>query len=179
MPSVNEMIGDILRREGGYVNHPADRGGPTNYGITQRTLSGWLGRPASVEEVRTLDEATAREIYERNYLAGPRIDTLPDRVVPFVFDGAVNHGPRRAVMLLQSVINQAGFGPVSEDGLIGPKTRTAVEKADAEMQDWLLAALVEERRNFYRRIVAASPSQQVFLRGWLNRLNEFDVEVAA
>ena len=61
MPSVDEMIDDILRREGGYVNHPADRGGPTNYGITQKTLSRYIGRAALTSEVKNLSEDVARE----------------------------------------------------------------------------------------------------------------------
>lgn len=174
MRTVEQMIGDVLRREGGYVNHPADRGGPTNFGITQATLSAWLGRPAGVEDVKALDEATAREIYEVRYLTGPRIDTLPARVVPFAFDAAINHGPRNAVRMLQRVVNEAGFGPGDVDGVVGPQTRRLAEQADAAMDDFLLAALVEERRNVYRRIVAAEPSQAVFLDGWMNRVAEFE-----
>jgi hypothetical protein len=43
------------------------------------------------------------------------------------------------------------------------------------MGDWLLAALVEERRNFYLALVERHPEQRLFLRGWLNRLAEFEV----
>ena len=31
----------VLRWEGGYVDHPADPGGATNYGVTQRTYDAW------------------------------------------------------------------------------------------------------------------------------------------
>lgn len=33
-----EILNDVLRREGGYVHHPSDRGGPTKFGIAARTL---------------------------------------------------------------------------------------------------------------------------------------------
>jgi lysozyme family protein len=179
MHSVQEMIDDILRREGGYVDHPADRGGPTKYGITQRTLSVYIGRAALASEVQALSEAVAREIYERNYYIAPRIDRLPETIQPFIFDCAVNHGPRRAVKFVQSVCNQAGYTPLlSVDGAMGPKTKKAAEWAEGDMGPYFLPALLEERRNFYRLIVAQRPSQEVFLAGWMNRVDEFEMEVA-
>lgn len=172
--SVESLLDEVIAREGGYVHHPADRGGPTKYGITQRTLSEWLGRPATVDEVRRLDEEAAREIYVARYLAGPRIDTLPSEIVGQVFDMAVNHGPRRAVRLLQEVLNLAGWR-VNIDGVIGPETRRSAFEAEAAMGPFLANALADQRANFYRRIVAGDPSQRVFLDGWLARADAFRV----
>jgi lysozyme family protein len=174
-PAVDQMIDDVIRREGGFVDHPDDRGGPTNFGITRATLSRHLGRPATVDDVRRLGRATAREIYRRDYLEGPRIDQLPARIRPFVFDAAVNHGPGQAIRFVQRVCDAAGFGPLAIDGACGPRTALAAAAAERAMGDWLLAALVEERRNFYLALVERRPAQRVFLAGWLNRLAEFDV----
>lgn len=179
MDTVDDMIDRILAREGGYVDHPDDRGGPTNFGITQKSLSRYLGRAATVNEVKTLSVDVAREIYERNYYIAPSLNTLPSGIQPFLFDSAVNHGPRRAIRFLQSVCNQARYSPqLSEDGAVGPNTRRAANWADREMGVVLLKALFEERRNFYRIIVEASPSQRVFLKGWMNRVDEFERELA-
>lgn len=179
METVDEMIDQILVREGGYVDHPDDRGGPTKFGITQKTLSLYYGRAATVSEVKQLSVEVAREIYERNYYLGPSLNTLPPRIQPFLFDSAVNHGARRAIRFLQSVCNQAGYTPrLSEDGAVGPNTRRAANWAEREMGEVLLKALIEERRNFYRVIVEARPSQQVFFRGWMNRVDEFERELA-
>jgi lysozyme family protein len=174
-PAVDHMIDDVIRREGGFVDHPRDRGGPTNFGITQATLSRHLGRPASADDVRRLSRAVASEVYRRDYFEAPRLDRLPARAQPFVFDAAVNHGPRRAIRFVQQVCDAAGFGPLAIDGVCGPRTAQAAGEADRVMGDWLLAALVEERRNFYLALVQRDPGQRVFLRGWLNRLAEFDV----
>jgi len=177
MVSINTMISDILFREGGFVDHPSDRGGPTKFGITQKTLSAYYGRAAMRSEVEALSEEVAREIYERNYYIAPRIDKLPESIQPFIFDCAVNHGPRRAIKFVQSVCNQAGYQPqVSEDGAMGPNTRKAAEWAEKEMGELFLKALIEERRNFYRAIVEARPSQNVFFAGWMNRVNDFERE---
>ncbi|MEO1043786.1 MAG: glycosyl hydrolase 108 family protein [Pseudomonadota bacterium] len=172
--SVDGMIDAILEREGGFVDHPNDRGGPTNFGITQATLSGYLGKPVTRQKVKDLNVDLARDIYETQYYLAPRINNLPEPIQPFVFDCSINHGPRRAIRFVQSVCNDAGFGPLIVDGVIGPATRLAANSALAKMGDWFLAALVEERRNFYDAIVRNDPSQEVFLRGWMRRADEFD-----
>ncbi len=170
---VNELIKDVLVKEGGFVNHPADKGGPTNFGVTQATLSRFLERAVTVEEVRTLDLQTARDIYELRYYRNPRIDKLPEAIQPFVFDCAVNHGPRRAIKFVQNVCHEAGFGPITSDGLMGPKTKAVADVCYSAMGEWMLLALIEERRMFYLKIVENNPSQKVFLRGWMNRANSF------
>ena len=172
--SIEAMIDDVIRREGGFTDHPADRGGPTNFGITQKTLARYLGRETTREDVRRLSRELAAEIYRRVYYLAPRIDTAPRSIRAFLFDSAVNHGPRRAVRFLQQVCNAAGFGRLSVDGLMGPATRRQAAAAEKRMGPWLLAALAEERRMFYRLIVERDPSQRVFFKGWMNRLDEFD-----
>ncbi len=179
MKSIESMIKDILRREGGYVNHPADRGGPTNFGITQKTLSLYIGRAALVSDVQSLKSDVAAEIYEQNYYYKPGVHKLPEPIRPFIFDCAVNHGPRRAIKFVQNVVNEAGREPpLDVDGAMGPNTRAGTEWSLAQMGEYFLAALIVERRNFYRVIVANNPSQRVFLRGWMNRANEFAVDIA-
>lgn len=84
------MLDGIIAREGGFVDNPADHGGATSYGITQAALSTWLGRPASVAEVRALDVDTAKAIYARNYFTAPHLDQLPTLIQPVMLDAAVN-----------------------------------------------------------------------------------------
>ncbi|HSA81105.1 MAG TPA: glycosyl hydrolase 108 family protein [Geminicoccaceae bacterium] len=172
--AVDRMIEDAIRREGGFVDRPADRGGPSKFGITQATLAGSLGRAATSRDVEALSPDQARQIYRRDHYHGPRIDRLPARIQPLIFDSAVNHGPGRAIAFVQQVCNLAGFGPLVVDGLCDPKTIRAAHDAAWAMKDWLLAALVEERRNFYRAIVARDPGQAVLLERWLAHLREFD-----
>lgn len=177
MATVDEMIDDILEHEGGFVDHPADRGGPTNFGVTQGTLSDWLDRSATVEEVRNLDVADARKIYRTNYFEKPRLHLLPEPLQAQAFDIAVNMGPSRAVKLIQSTINSAGFGPIAVDGIMGPTTATKAADAQRAMGPLLNDAIVEERKAFYVRICERDPTQKVFLTGWIRRAESFLVEL--
>lgn len=175
---IEQMIDEVLSKEGGFVNHPADKGGATKYGITQRTLAKYLEKSVSVDEVKALDVETARDIYELRYYRAPRIDRLPPELQPFLFDCAVNHGPRRAIKFLQLVCNEAGYGPLTVDGLMGPKTKAQANACLEYLQQWMLLALIEERQMFYLNIVDHNPQQQVFLKGWLKRAKSFLPELA-
>lgn len=170
---IETLLDDLIRREGGFVDHPADRGGPTNFGVTQRTLSRFRGHPASREDVRNLSIETAREIYHLKYITTPRFDRLPAMVAEFVIDTGVHSGQRTAAKMLQRVLNESGFGPLDVDGRAWALTRQAAERAEAAMGDYLLAALILERLRFLRALIAADASQKVFETGWINRLKSF------
>lgn len=138
------ILDAILRREGGYVNDPADRGRCTNRGITIATLRDWRGRSVTCDDVRKLSEQEARDIYHARYLA-PFVGVDPT-VKPQVVDIAVNSGVLRARTLL--ALAQQSPKPLN-------------------------TALTIERLKFYARIVAADPTQSKFIKGWINRAVEF------
>lgn len=175
--SIDEILDTVINNEGGFVNNPSDAGGPTKYGITQATLSNYLGRDATIDDIKNLSIDDAKEIYQRKYYTEPRFDTLPVDLQPVVVDTGVLYGTRRAVIFIQTVINEAGFGPIDVDGTLGPQTRAAVTKAFNEMQGYFINAIVDERINRAQQIVANNPSQQVFLKGWTNRAESFRVPV--
>ena len=96
-PRIKAMIKEIVAKEGGYVNHPNDRGGATKYGVTQATLSSYLGKPASIQDVKELSLSLAEEIFYVRYYLQPRIDALPDKLELPVFEMSVNAGQRTAL----------------------------------------------------------------------------------
>jgi lysozyme family protein len=179
MKTVDELIDEVLHREGGYVDHPADRGGPTNHGITLKVLSQYIGYAATENDMKTLDVQVAKDIYEKNYYYGPGIQKLPQQIQGFIFDCAVNHGARRAIKFVQKVCNDAGYKPTLDvDGAMGPNTLKGAQSVQDKMKDQFLLALFEERKNFYRTIVEHDSSQRVFLNGWMNRVMEFEKDFA-
>lgn len=148
----------IFAREGGYVNDPHDRGGPTNLGITQATLSAYRGRKVSIDEVKKLGKNEARIIYRTQYWDTVRGDELPLGLDLMVFDMSVNSGPSEAAKTLQRVLG------VTADGVIGLKTMDAISKGKA---DSLILAYYKERLAFYKQI----STWRRFGEGWTNRLN--------
>lgn len=143
-----------------FVNDPLDRGGPTRYGITQLTLSHYLGRPATVDEVADMTLETASAIYRQLYWTPLKLDQADSAVATALFDAAVLCGPSRAVKLAQRVLQ------VKDDGLLGPLTSSALSRADR--QDFLLQ-YVPQLVQFFLHIVTYDPTQAKFLEGWTRR----------
>jgi lysozyme family protein len=168
-------IQEIIDNEGGYVNNPADRGGPTKYGITQKTLSNYWGIQATEQQVKDLDIKVAKEIYETNYLSKPRIDKLPEGLLQtLVLDMAVNHGPKRGIRILQNATNKTGLNSrLKPDGILGPKSRASIYKCLEYLGYYYTNLICKQRDLFYYRIVRARPSQEEFINGWLTRSNSF------
>jgi lysozyme family protein len=179
-PRIYQIIKETIENEGGYVNHPHDRGGPTNYGITLNTLRSYLGYKCSVSELKLMTKEYAVIIYESLYYLKPRIDLLPNEIEAQVFDWGVTSSPLVAVRQLQIVLNsiakKLGFATIDVDGGIGPKTADLANLVCKAIGCAMLNnAIAAQRKSFYRRIVAVRPSQSVFLRGWLSRASKFEV----
>lgn len=165
--TTDTLIGDILRREGGYVDHPADTGGPTKYGITARTLGEWrsLNRPATRAEVQALTRAEAETICRLRYLERPgfhRIAYAPLQAQ--MVDFAYHSGPALAVRWLQRVIG----APVT--GVFDATTAAELGRHDQRIVN---DALVAARLYMVERVTDTTPSQRVFEEGWEGRALEF------
>ena len=166
MTSTQDIITGILQREGGFVDNSADKGGATNLGITQATLSAYRGAQATVEDVQNLTRAEAAAIYTSLYINKPGFNQLEDdSVKAFMVDWAVNSGPSTAIKHLQRLLP-----PCVCDGVLGPATARLANQCDQSM---LLVHLVDLRLEFVKDIVAANPSQAQFLAGWEKRINSF------
>lgn len=156
-------ISVVLRHEGGYVDDHADPGGATNYGLSSRFLKS-LGLDV---DVRSLSQADAISIYKQHIWDKNNYDLISDReVATKIFDLAVNMGPRQAHTLLQRALRACGERDIIEDGILGPRTLTATNRASPQA---LLAALRSEAAGFYRLLAAQKPMLQKFLGGWLKR----------
>lgn len=173
---VKGFVRQIVDAEGGYVNDPDDRGGPTKYGITLRTLSHYLGRVATQLDVETLDIDTAEQIYVSEYYVLPHVYALPDALQHVVTDMCVNHGAPNAVRILQTAVNSFSFelAPLNVDGAIGPATVAACTSVIAsDGAAALVNTVCDKREVFVRNIAKYNPSQEKFLGGWICRIDSF------
>jgi lysozyme family protein len=139
----------LIGHEGGLSDNPADPGGLTRYGISQRSYPG--------ENIRALTLGRAKTIYQRDFWGPAGCDGVPAAVRFDVFDMAVNSGVRAAVKCLQ------GAAGAEQDGVLGPKTLQAVGVLDG--------ARLSARFNGARLAFMASlPAWKDFGRGWANRI---------
>ena len=179
-PTIDQMIDGLIDREGGYVSHPADRGGPTCYGITEAVARahGYAGLMANLPR----DEASA--IYRRLYWLRPRFDRIAERaprIAAELFDTGANMGPAVAATFLQralTALNRNGrdYADLTPDGRIGPQTLAALDAFLAARgvrggQTVLLRALEALQGERYLRLAEKRPANEAFLYGWLaNRI---------
>lgn len=153
----------VLAHEGGYVNHVADPGGPTNYGVTQRVYDAFRARRGEKPRtVRLIDKAEVEAIYRAQYWDAVRGDDLPSGVDYAVFDGAVNSGPVRSIKWLQASL-KTYRGAI--DGQIGLATLRAI--AEDDDNDALIDRMLDRRLTFLR----ALRTWPVFGRGWGKRVS--------
>lgn len=153
----DKAFAEVIKSEGGYVNHPKDPGGPTNLGITQATLGQHLGRRATIAEVKALTKERVKPIYKRRFWDAIAGDQLPGGVDFATYDFAVNSGVSRAARYLQSVVG------VPQDGKIGPATIAAVNRyAPADV----VKKLVAKRRGFLMGL----KTWRTFGKGWNRRV---------
>ncbi|RXJ10441.1 glycoside hydrolase family 108 protein [Lelliottia nimipressuralis] len=174
----NEIVDGLLKREGGYVDHPSDKGGPTNWGITAKTA---LSHGYS--DIRSLTEEQARAIYEADYWYGPRFDQVAEvspAIADELCDTGVNMGPAFASKFFQrwlSALNLQGkiYPDLEADGRIGPRTISALKALlqyrgkDGELV--MLRGLNSSQGARYLELAEAREANEDFLFGWmLNRV---------
>lgn len=182
MTTISQIIDDLIRREGEtFTSHPADRGGPTKYGITQKTLARWRSQPVTIDDVRNLTEAEARLLYQREYVEAPGFLQIKDPALQaFLVDSAVQHGADQPVRWLQKTAK------VAVDGKLGPKTAVAVNSRPIRET---FAEVVAMRCEYYGQIITNDPKrvaaqvsgfrlQAENAHGWARRLAEFIRETA-
>lgn len=151
MSSFDDAFQALLGNEGGYVDNPADPGGATRWGITERVARAW----GYTGDMRALPVDIAKQIAKKNYWDPYQCDQFDPRIGFQVFDAAYNGG--HPAQWLQ----QAAGVPV--DGVIGSGTIAAVRAADPMK--------IIMRFDAYRLLYLGNLSAwSTFGHGWANRI---------
>lgn len=163
-PSFDRALQNLLGMEGGYVDHPADPGGKTRYGVTEAVARkhGYTG------SMRSFPLDLAVKIYAQDYWNPFDLDTIPSHeVAELLFDMAVNMGGRGMALVAQRAVSYRV--PIAVDGAWGPQTLGAVRSLASRYEDNLLGALKGERWRYYLGIIQRKPSSRAFIWGWAKR----------
>ncbi len=173
--NIDTLIDDVIAIEGDYSNHPADRGGPTRWGVTEAVARshGYAG------DMRHFPYDEAVAIYKRRYWLRPSFDkvsALAPQLAGELFDTGINMGPATAVGFLQRALNALNrngqdFADIATDGQIGPRTIGALQQFLAKRADdgeaVLLKAVEALQGARYIKLAEQRPANEAFLYGWL------------
>lgn len=154
MADFNQAVQKTLVHEGGYVDNPNDRGGPTKFGITQADMPG-----KNITDITT-DDAVA--YYGEHYWKAHYSDIQDQSIAEKLFDMGVLFGVGTAVSILQLSLG------ITQDGAFGPASLDATNSAES------VSLLATYKTNFVTHafnIATARPQDRMFLKGWANRIN--------
>ena len=157
----------ILKWEGGFSDHPVDRGGATNMGVTLTTFQTFYGADRTADDLRAMTEAQWLHIFKTGYLDRWQADrivsqSLADILVDWLWASGV-YGITRPQKILG----------VEPDGIVGEKTLAAL---NSQRPEPLFLQIKAARIAFVEGIVRNNPSQKVFLQGWKNRIYDLNYE---
>ena len=145
--------------EGGYVNHPKDKGGRTNRGVTEEVFLKYFPE----EDIKELTFCQFWEISKR-YWDRWKADEIENQSIAELLVDFTYHSGSYGITIPQRVLM------VKQDGIVGEKTLKALNSVDKE---WFFQEVKHQREEFLRRIVRKNPDQRVFLDGWMNRVAKF------
>jgi hypothetical protein len=157
--------------EGGYTDNIKDRGNfvmtpqgkrlvGTNHGISAPVLAEWIKRLPTKEDMKNLSYETALEIYKKRYWDSQNLDELKDQsVATIIYDGCVNQG----INAMKIIITKA----IGEQNLKVDNPYDNIELINNLDQEKLFNSIKKFRKMKYK----STAGKDVYLRGWLNRLN--------
>lgn len=164
MSEFERSLTQVLKHEGGYVNHRLDPGGETNKGVTKAVYDDYRkSKGLPIRSVKNLEQVELQDIYRARYWNLVKGDKLPPGVSYAVFDGAVNSGVSQSAKWLQRALG------IKADGIIGPATIAAVNSYSSASR--LIDGILDQRMKFLRSL-KTWPS---FGKGWTRRVSSVRV----
>ena len=165
MANAAKLAPSIERWEGGFANHPSDKGGATNKGVTIATFRSYYGKNKTVEDLKRMTYDQWYKIYKNGYWDKWCADEIQSQsIADLLVDWCWVSG-KYGIIYPQQVLG------VKADGIVGSITLAAINTHPNKKE--LFEKLWNRRKQHFEAIVKSNPSQKVFLNGWMNRLNSF------
>lgn len=150
--------------EGGWSNHPNDKGGATMRGVTYKVFCSfrkahWLKQP-TLNDLRNITDKEWNAILRWHTWDRMRLDELNDEWVAYLIADCVWMSGAGYIKRVQRILG------LKDDGIVGSKT---IAKMNSMKGENLFSILWKQREQFLKGIGVGTNA--VFLRGWLRRLN--------
>ncbi len=153
-------LGFTLYFEGGFSDHPADKGGRTYRGILQTEYNAYRAqRGLPPLDVAQMSEAELLEIYQQ-YWDNSKAAVMHPALSIVMFDTAVNFGIQNSITFLQQALG------LPQTGIFDNITWEALQKGNNR---FTALQMVNERIVYRYKRVQEDPSQMAFFHGWLSR----------
>ena len=152
-----DIIDDVFKKEGGYVNAPKDPGGETKYGISKKAFPN--------VDIKSLTKEDAKKIYMDNYWKPSKAESIPEKLRHIYFDMCVNFGIRGAGRVLQRACNGKNKDKIEVDGKVGKQTINACKNLEVDR-------LRSYRVLRFGQIVYKNKVMEKFWYGWYKRAME-------
>lgn len=166
MANSEKLMPIIHKWEGGYSNHPNDKGGCTMKGITLSTFKQYYGKNKTCADLKNIQDGEWLYIFEDGFWNPCKADEIKNQsIANIIVDWAWHSGTKTVIKKIQKILD------VEIDGIVGKQTINAINSSD---QESLFNSIYNERKTYYHNICSKNPSQKVFLKGWLNRLEDFE-----
>ena len=164
MADKNKLIPIIKRWEGGYSDNPNDRGGATNSGVTLAVYQSVYGKNKTKNDLKKMTNEQWNYIFTKLYWNKWKADDIKNQSIANILVDWVWMSGYGTIKKIQSL-----FG-LTADGIVGNKTISYINSHD---QEEVFNKIWNRRKQFYESLVKNNPSQKVFLKGWMNRLNTY------
>ena len=164
MADKNKLIPIIKKWEGGYSDNPNDRGGATNSGVTLAVYQSVYGKNKTKNDLKRMTNDQWDYIFTKLYWNKWKADDIKNQSIANILVDWVWMSGYGTIKKIQSL-----FG-LTADGIVGNKTISYINSHD---QEEVFNKIWNRRKQFYESLVKNNPSQKVFLKGWMNRLNTF------
>lgn len=162
MSNIKEVVRHIMKWEGNYSDHPADIGGPTMKGITLSTFRSFYGQDRTVEDLKKITEEQWTNIFRKGYWDKMKGDSIKNTsLAKLIADMCWMSGTLTSLKKVQTALG------LKADGIIGPKSLAALNNDPKKA----FTTLYTMRKNWLTTI-SLKGQNKVFLKGWMNRLND-------